>query len=171
MNMLQDPSMEEIVNNFCEESSDIFNELEEILEEYEESSDASRLEIFGQTIDRVMGAAKSIEASYMGSFCELGKTISYKASQSNDAQLLNIVVAILFDNLEILKKINNKIKKEKTEELTSLNLEAFSKRLKWLADKFKDIERSSLKISEEEVSSAKVEDQKSLDDLLAELGL
>lgn len=171
MTLLEDPSMLEIVENFCEESKGIFTELENILEEYEDEQGPEKLERFGQTIDRVMGAAKSIDAAKMGSFCELGKTISYKASQSDDEQLLNIVVAILFDNLEILKKMNNKILKDKTENLENLNLDAFGTRLKWLADKFKDIERSSVKIDDNIESMGVAEDQKSIDDLLAELGL
>lgn len=171
MTTLEDPNMNEIIKDFCEESQNIFDELEEILEDYEEQPSPSILETFGQTIDRVMGAAKSIEATYMGSFCELGKTISYKASQSKDNDLLNIAVSILFDNVEILKEVNKKILVDKTEKVETFNLEAFGTRLKWLADKFKDIERSSIEVNNAGKILGKAEDQKSIDDLLAELGL
>lgn len=171
MTLLEDPSMKEIVNDFCEESKGIFSELEDLLEEYEDEPSPDKLEKFGQTIDRVMGAAKSIEANIMGSFCELGKTISYKASQSNDDKLINIVIAILFDNIEILKKVNLKILNDQTENLDSLNLEAFGTRLKWLADKFKDIDRASVEVKDAGDVIGVAEDQKSIDDLLAELGL
>lgn len=165
MSMLSDPDMKEVVEDFCKESDEIFSGLEELLESYEESPNPDTLEEFGQRIDRVMGAAKSLEANRIGGFCELGKTISYKASQASDQNLLDIVVSILFDTLEILNKVNGKIKKDQNEDVENLNLDAFGTRLHWIADKFKDIQRSSVKIDEVEG------DQKSIDDLLAELGL
>ena len=93
--MLQDPEMAEIVDDFCKESEKIYEQLEEMLEDYEETKDPKKLEEFGQVIDRIMGAAKSVDAVQTGVYCELGKTISYKASQSMDKALLDIVVAFL----------------------------------------------------------------------------
>ena len=57
------------------------------------------MEQFGQIVDRVMGAAKSINAQEIGAFCELCKVIAYKASQTKDDRLLEVVVSILFDAL------------------------------------------------------------------------
>jgi chemotaxis protein histidine kinase CheA len=166
--MLQDPDMAEVVDEFCQESEVILDNLEEMLEDYEDNPAPAKLEEFGQTIDRIMGAAKSLEATQMGTYCELGKTISYKASQSMDQKLLDIVVAVLFDTVEICKKMNQQILKEKTENIAGFNLEAFGTRLKWLADKFKDIQRSSVAIGVEE---NQLDGQKSIDDLLSDLGL
>ena len=92
MSMLTDPDMKEVVDEFCEESDKIFLELESFLEDYEDEPSGDILEKYGQTIDRVMGAAKSLEANMIGTYCELGKTISYKASQSDDQKLLDIVL-------------------------------------------------------------------------------
>ena len=165
MSMLQDPDMKEMVQDFCKESKDIFNGLENLLEDYEETPNPEILEEFGQRIDRVMGAAKSLEANRMGAFCELGKTISYKASQATDQKLLDIVVSILFDTIDILKKVNSKVNDDQVEDVENLNLDAFGTRLHWIADKFKDIQRASVDIG------ASLKDQKSIDDLLSELGL
>lgn len=165
MSMLQEPDMQDMVQDFCKESKDIFNGLENLLEDYEETPAPEILEEFGQRIDRVMGAAKSLEANTMGAFCELGKTISYKASQANDQKLLDIVVSILFDTIDILQKVNSKIKVDQIEDVENLNLDAFGTRLHWIADKFKDIQRSSVDIG------GSPQDQKSIDDLLSELGL
>lgn len=167
MSMLSDPEMEEIVIGFTEEADALYDQLMEILESYEDDPSQKKLEEFGQVIDRVMGAAKSIEAHRTGNFCELGKTISYKASQSMDQELLNIVVAVLFDTVEILQKMNMKIIKEKTEELNDVNLDRFSTRLRWLSEKFQNIERASVAF-ETDTGGA---DQKSIDELLASLGL
>ncbi len=168
MSMLQDPDMAEIVEDFCKESESIYENLEEMLDEYEESRDSKKLEEFGQVIDRVMGAAKSVDAEQTGMYCELGKTISYKASQSMDKALLEIVVAVLWDTVEILQIMNKSILTLKEEKVSGINLEAFGSRLRWLADKFKDIQRSSVAINTE---GNNLGDQKSIDDLLADLGL
>lgn len=167
MSMLTDPDMAEVVEGFIQESDEIYNEVEEILEDYEDEPSSDKLEKFGQTIDRVMGAAKSLGAHKTGLYCELGKTISYKASQSTDQQLLDIVVAILFDTVEILKSMNKNIFIEKIEKVDGVNVDAFATRLHWLADKFKDIKRSSVAVDD----GAGAADQKSIDELLKDLGL
>lgn len=169
MSMLTDPDMADVVLDFVNESDEIYNEIEEILESYEDEPANEKLEKFGQTIDRVMGAAKSMDAHQTGLYCELGKTISYKASQVEDKQLLDIVVAVLFDTVDILKSMNKNILIEKVEKVDGVNLEAFASRLSWLADKFKDITRSSVSIDKEEAGSDM--NQKSIDDLLKDLGL
>jgi chemotaxis protein histidine kinase CheA len=166
--MLLDPDMAEVVDEFCTESEGIYTELEEILDSYEDDPDSKKLENFGQIIDRIMGAAKSIDAHQTGLYCELGKSISYKASQSMDTNLLEIVMAVLFDTVEILQVMNKSVRENKEEIVTGINLEAFGSRLRWLADKFKDIERSSVAI---EVETVQLTDQKSIDELLAGLGL
>ena len=169
MNLLDDPSMKEIVDDFCKESFELFTELEECLEKLEdEPTLTEELEKFGQIIDRIMGAAKSVGADDVATFCELGKTIGYKSSQIKDNALLEVVVAILFDAVEILKKMITKIQTKENHGLKTINTDAFGTRLRWLADKFKNIERSSVAYEEEE---AQVLDQTSIDDLMSSLGL
>ena len=59
--MLKDPDMDEIVIEFCDEADDLCEQLEEILDQYEEdNSNRSLLEKYGQVVDRIMGTAKSI---------------------------------------------------------------------------------------------------------------
>ena len=65
-------------------------------------------------------------------------------------------------------KMNKNIIIEKEEKVDGVNLEAFASRLSWLADKFKDITRSSVAIDSETTPDM---DQKSIDDLLKDLGL
>ena len=168
MNMLQDSEMVEVIDDFIAESSTIYDELDDILDDYEDEPSAAKLEHFGQVIDRVMGAAKSVDANLTGTYCDLGKTISYKASQSMDQNLLDITLAVLFDTVEILKKMMDSIKKSRIEEVSDFNLEAFGSRLHWLAEKFKNIQRSSVAIAVEDETQ---NDQKSIDELLADLGL
>jgi len=162
---LQDPMMKEIIDDFCDESQELFDQLEECLEVLEEdSTQVQQLEKFGQIIDRVMGAAKSIGAEQTALFCEMGKIIGYKSSQIEDPPLIEIVVAILFDSVELLRKMVNSLKENKKEDLQSINTKAFATRLQWLADKFKSIKRSSIAIGDNE-------QEKSIDSYIKELGL
>lgn len=167
---LKNSEMQEIIDGFCQESLDLFDELEEILEVLEDNpSNRSHLEKFGQIIDRVMGAAKSIQADEIATFCELGKVIGYKSSQTSEIALLEVVVAVLFDSLELLRKMVEGLQKNGNAILKDLNTKAFVTRLHWLSDKFKDIERASCSVESKKMPEQL--DQKGIDDLIASLGL
>jgi chemotaxis protein histidine kinase CheA len=165
MDIINDPSMKEIVNEFCSESNDLLNQMEKLLNDFEENLElTAKLETFGQIIDRMMGAAKSLSLSTIATLCELGKTIGYKASQIKDKNLLNVVCGILFDNVEILKKMIHGIYTQDKDIMKNINLETFVGRLRWLSDKFKNIQRSSVAIDKSSM------DQQSIDALLKNLG-
>lgn len=165
MSILNDPSMKEIVIDFCNEAEELFNELQislEILEDIPENT--KELEKFGQVIDRIMGAAKSIGLAEIATFCELGKIIGYKSSQIKDVPLIEVVVAILFDSLDLLRKMIASLRLGNDSNMKHLNTKAFVTRLNWLSAKFKDIERASVAID-------KNLDQNSIDELMKNLGL
>jgi len=165
MNNLLDPSMKEIVLDFCDEAESLFDQLETILSTLEEDpSNSSGLENFGQVIDRIMGAAKSIGATEIAMFCELGKVIGYKSSQVKDVPLVEVVVAVLFDSIDMLRKMIKSLRDGNDKSMNKLNTKAFATRLHWLSDKFKDIERASVSIDQNL-------NQNSIDDLMKSLGL
>lgn len=168
MNLIDDPSMKEIIIDFCNESDELINELESILESVEnEPENYKELEKFGQIVDRIMGAAKSIGASDVASLSELGKTIGYKASQVNDIPLIEIVVAVLFDSLDLMKEKLSDMRDGKKND-SKLNTKTFVTRLNWLSEKFKNIDRSSCAITDDDEEQLS---QTSIDDLLKILGL
>ncbi len=170
MSLIDDPSMKEIVIDFCNESAILFDQLEATLEELEtDLLNTIQLEMFGQIIDRIMGAAKSIGATEIANFCELGKLIGYKSSQTKDEALLNIVVAVLFDTVDILRKMIEALRTGNSAVLKTLSTDAFSSRLRWLSDKFKHIDRASCAIGKADEKSRM--NQGSIDDLLESLGL
>ena len=167
MSMLNDPSMKEIILDFCAEAEALFDQLEQSLEQTEEDpSNTKELEKFGQIIDRIMGAAKSIGATEIATFCELGKVIGYKSSQIKDIPLIEVVVAILFDSLHMLRKMILALKEGNDRSMANLNTKAFGTRLNWLSAKFKDIDRASCAIEPKGALS-----QNSIDDLMQSLGL
>lgn len=167
MSMLNDPSMKEIILDFCAEAEGLFDQLERSLEATEENpANTKELEKFGQIIDRIMGAAKSIGATEIATFCELGKVIGYKSSQIKDIPLIEVVVAILFDSLHMLRKMITALKEGNDRSMEKLNTKAFGTRLNWLSAKFKDIDRASCAIE----TNGKLS-QNSIDDLMQSLGL
>lgn len=145
---LNDPSMREIINGFCEESQALLNELQNILEKLEADCLQSELfEKYGQIIDRIMGAADSLGLSSIGSIAKMGKLIGYKAGQTKEVALRELAISILFDaNDTLLKMIDNLNRGLSPTE--SISLTTLSERLKWLADKFKDIKRASVGFEE-----------------------
>ena len=167
MSMLNDPSMKEIIIDFCDEAEALFDQLEQSLELLEEdSSNTKELEKFGQVIDRIMGAAKSIGAAEIATFCELGKIIGYKSSQIKDVPLIEVVVAVLFDAVHLLRKMIASLKEGNDSPIGSINTKAFGTRLSWLSAKFKDIDRASCSID-----ATNNLPQTSIDDLMQSLGL
>lgn len=145
MSMLHDPNMQEIIDEFIKEAGSVFDELQVILDKLEENPmQQDQLEKFGQVIDRVMGAAKTIGINEIAALCEMGKIIGYKSSQTNDSELLTIVVATMADMMEMLQSMLKDVKDRKEKIGGDINLSAFSNRLKWLAEKFKNIERASV---------------------------
>ncbi|MBC7538347.1 MAG: hypothetical protein H7281_05975, partial [Bacteriovorax sp.] len=159
--------MKEIIDDFCEEANSLFNLLENSLNILEENPSITKeLEKFGQIIDRIMGAAKSIGAKEIATFCELGKIIGYKSSQIKDIPLIEVVVAILFDSVDLLRKMTEALQAGSDISMQKLNTKAFVTRLNWLSEKFKDIERSSCAIAGDKNGS-----QNSMEELMKSLGL
>lgn len=132
----------EILNGFLEETRTLLNQLIEISDQFEETNNPALLENFGQIIDRIMGTAYTLELQEIGRFCELGKKISYKASQATDKKLIELAGPILADAAEILQgMIEGLVKKERHP--GKATLEAFGTRLRWFLEKFQDIERAT----------------------------
>lgn len=149
--LLKDPDMAEAVTEFLDESRGLIEECEEILDEFEDSEDPKQFELYGQKIDRIMGAAKSLGAEKTGAISEFGKSIGYKASQVDDNDLHQIVLAFLQDSNEVMTSLLDQIDKTKEE---AINLDRFFKRLEWLKDKFSHIERASVSAEDSSVMSA-----------------
>ncbi len=162
---------DDVLQEFLNESVELLDKLEVTLEDVEDNHDLSKLEHFGQMIDRIMGAAKSVSEEEVGALCELGKVIGYKASQSQDKRLFDVVLAVLFDTIDILRLLFEKIEKGEDRNLKDINTEAFLSRMKWLSEKFKDIERSSISIDgKQDYSETEKSTQNEIDSLLDSLG-
>lgn len=143
-----DPAMQEIIQAFCDESEALIAEMHQFLEELEEDpANSPLLEKYGQIVDRIMGAADSIGLTSIGSIAKMGKIIGYKASQTDEIALRELTTSILFDANEALTKMIKNLR-QKNNPTEGLSITALSERLKWLADKFKNIKRASVGFEE-----------------------
>lgn len=167
-----DNDLAEILDDFIEETTSLCEQMEHHLEKAEDDpGEASRnLEQFGLLIDRVMGTAKSLGLSRLGSFCELGKTIGYKSSQIQDKETQEITVGVLFDGLDVLKESLQSLKNSPDGDLFETpQAKALLSRLKWLSEKFSHIERGSVAYDEDKESSEK-SSKEEIDALLKDFG-
>jgi hypothetical protein len=140
----------ELVKIFKDESDVLLQELQGILEKLEEDTQleavSKNLELYGQAIDRMMGAAKSLSFNRIGKLCELGKMVGYKSSQAKDENLNQIVIAFLFDATEHLKEMIINLPSSESQDAKMAMSATLMSRLKWLVEKFKHIERGSVAI-------------------------
>ena len=167
--------MEEILEGFQSESRELISQLLGVLEDIEgKSAQFQRLEEFGQVVDRIMGAAKTLaeldvctkEMEKIGAFSELCKVISYKCSQvGNNESLFNIVVAFLMDASDTLLEIIDSLStKAKNIDMNSFISDTFLDRLKWLSTQFDANLRAT-------VGTTKTVAQSQIDDILKQMGV
>lgn len=143
---------EEIVREFCLETKTLLIELEPLLEDLElNPANFKALENFGQKVDRIMGAAKSLEFHQMGTISEYCKTISYKSAQSKNTELVIIVVAFLFEAVEIINQMIENLEHNKSAELDPLTINPILSRLTFISGRLAHIQRSSVAINDKDL--------------------
>jgi chemotaxis protein histidine kinase CheA len=173
--------MDEILEEFTRESKDLIEQMTGILESVEEDPKRfQKLEDFGQTVDRIMGGAKSIAMGYppehathvIANYCELCKLVSYKASQIPDnPDLTNIVTALLLDATETLEQLTSQLENHGDSQIKNVMTTTFLDRLKWVATKFDENLRASVAITTNGSPATKSSTQQDIDQILKQLGL
>jgi chemotaxis protein histidine kinase CheA len=144
--------MDDLLQEFYLDTSSILKDLELILENLEKNpSDYHLLEKFGQQIDRIMGASKSLGYVSIGEITESCKTISYKSSQAKNVELVTIVVAILFDALEAISELCESLFTKGNEELNPSTKKMIYSRLNFINNKLSHIQRSSVAINDKDL--------------------
>lgn len=165
---------EEILGFFKEESLELVERMTEILEEVEENLEENqKLEEYGQLVDRIMGAAKSLgiqegdeDFKHISSYSELCKLIGYKAAQlKENSEFCNIVVAFLLDATDMLEKYISSVGEKK--DMNELHSSVFLERLRFIADKFDKNLHGSVAIDKKTTGST----QEQIDELLKKMGV
>jgi hypothetical protein len=162
--------MDEILDEFRNESKQLLAQMSDALEIVEEDSGRTdQLESFGQIVDRMMGGAKSIAMGYppehnihlISKFCELCKAIGYKSSQvKNNSNLTQISAALLLDATETLEDLVNNLAGEQVA-VKDVVTKTFLDRLNWVLKHFDPNLRGSVAINS----------QADIDKMLKNLGL
>ncbi len=143
---------EEILQEFCLETKVLLSELDALLEDLELNPEKFKLlEIFGQKVDRIMGAAKSLELTQMGLISEYCKTLSYKSAQSKNRELVIIVIAFLFEAVEKLKEMISALSTNKSAELNPSTIKTILGRLEFIGGRLSHIQRSSVAINDKDL--------------------
>ena len=155
----------DILNDFYQESNIIINESIELLEEMEgDFSQKQNLKVFGNKIDRIMGASASIAMmaepdhglNLVTDYTSLCKMVAYKAAEiDTNAKLYDVTVALLLDAVEALNILIKKIELPMAE-LKQVISPNFIERLRWISEQFS--KQSSIKAQSE------------IDDLMKKLG-
>ena len=172
--------MDQLIDDFKEETNNLVTEMMEILEKLEDSfEDHKDLSNFGQLVDRIMGGAKSLElmdSPYspqlkdIGNYAEICKIVAYRGSQiESNASFFNIVVALLMDATEMLADLIFNLKTESQKEVKEVLTNTFLERLKLINQQFDQSLRGSLDISKDQ--GPKGATQNEIDELMKSLGV
>jgi hypothetical protein len=170
----------EILSEFQLESKILITQMQEILGNCEDDfSQVKRLEEFGQTVDRIMGGAKSLAVTSgeqngplhkLGDYAAVCKAVGYKASQITDNDpFYNICVGLLIDAVDILEKMMDNLSNDTPAEPSMMLSQTFLDRLKWVGEKFGVEYRASVDVSKG--NKTKKMSQTEIDMLLKKLGV
>jgi len=165
----------DIVKDFVGESMVLIQDLTELLDSIEgDFSQVTKLEEYGQKVDRVMGGAKSLALLVppdhalhtVADYAALCKAVGYKASQiKGNAQFYDICVALLLDATETLGKWISNLGEDTAEDLKNSFSKTFLERLRWVSNQFSADVRASVDAKNKKM------DQNEIDDLLKKLGV
>lgn len=168
----------EILKEFQIESKNLIDQMLRILENCEgDVSQVQSLEDYGQTVDRIMGGAKSLAMIMpdqqhiihkVGDYAAICKAVGYKASQIKDnKQFYDVSVAFLLDATEMLQEMLEKHFDSNTN-FKELFSKTFLDRLKWLSSQFGEEFKATVDIYKEKPGKMS---QEEIDQLLKKLGL
>lgn len=166
----------DILKDFVVESKEIVESLLEMLEGIEgDFSQVRELEKYGQTVDRIMGGAKSLALMVpenhplhaISDYAALCKAVGYKASQiKNNEQFYDICVALLLDATETLDEWIEHLESGDETDLRNSFSVTFLERLRWVSNQFGADVRASVG-----ADGNKKMAQDEIDDLLRKLGV
>ena len=166
-----------IYKDFQNESESLLKSMNEILENCESDfSQVKRLEEYGQSVDRIMGAAKSLAMAdgskvlgQVGDYAAFCKAVGYKASQIKDnEQFYGICVAFLMDATEVLENLIGNLETQKTKDMKEIFSKTFIDRLRWISSQFGDEYRATVDVHGGKQTKM---NQNEIDELLKKLGL
>lgn len=168
----------DILADFQAEAKGLLTELNEVVESLEEESEefpTALLEQFAQRIDRIMGAAQTLNQLdpnhqgllRIGAIAQLCKRLGYKAAEYKTKPLIPLFAAFWADTLEVVEELIDAVEDEAKSKAVS---QAFSSvvqnRLTWLSEKVQQHAPQAATAA----GGGKLADQMEIDKLLASMG-
>ena len=141
----------DIIVDFQTEAKGLLKELTEVVEKLEEPGNAfpaQELEQFAQRIDRIMGAAQTLNQldpqneglKRIGSIAQICKQLGYKAAEYKTAALIPLFAAFWADVLEVMEELIDSLEDDKgSRELAESFSSVLQKRLAWLGQKIQQM--------------------------------
>jgi hypothetical protein len=170
----------QILKDFQAESKTLIEKMTEVLDRCEgDIQQVQGLEEYGQTVDRIIGGAKSLAmgppyplpmVNQIGDYAAICKAVGYKASQIRDNEAFyNICVALLQDATEVLADLVDHVFDREQKGMKTFINQAFIDRLKWVSEKFGSEYRATL--DSRKTAQAQKMNQGEIDELMKKLGL
>jgi chemotaxis protein histidine kinase CheA len=139
---------EEILGYFMEETAQLLSELEATVESIEDAGEdrfpEAELRDFAQKIDRVMGAAKTLDTgssgnvgvAFLGKVSEACKGMGYQAIALKRAPLIPVFAAFWAETIEVLSEVVSGLKDpDATRQAVEKHGARLQSRLNWLAER------------------------------------
>ena len=102
---------DDFLKSFIDESSEVLKEMSHSLSKFESAEDHHVFEVYGQQIDRIMGAAYTLSLHSIGDLTRAGKELAYKGSQVTDISRLLVIQSLLSQLHRALEEIVKMLKK------------------------------------------------------------
>lgn len=100
---------EEFLDAFLEESFEIITHLKNELSNF--SGNKVTFEVYGQQVDRLMGAAYTLSLISLGDLARAGKELGYKGSQIDDISKLITIQSLLGQLTRALENVLKSLRK------------------------------------------------------------
>ncbi len=133
-----------ILKDFADESKQLLKELETVVERLEVATGTFPEELlteFAQKIDRIMGAAKTLQLmdpshlglASIGKLAELCKSIGYKAAEKKNLSLMPFFAAFWAETIETIDELLDQLQNlARTREIAESFPKVLQNRLAWL---------------------------------------
>ncbi|MFN7727789.1 MAG: hypothetical protein ACK5P7_01395 [Bdellovibrio sp.] len=168
-----------ILRDFQAESKTLVKKMAEILDQCEGNfSQVQSLADFGQTVDRMMGAAQTLAAepavpnvrlSRVADCAAICKSVGYKASKIKDNETFyDICVALLQDATEVIEQLVEHLFDKDDIDMKTLFSQTLIDRLKWVSDQFGAEYSGTVDVHQGQETKM---NQADIDELLKKLGL
>ncbi len=105
----------DILEGFVSESFELIDKCSLCIQEFKLSKELKKFEVIGLLIDRMMGAAATLEFEGLAELLKLGKMICYKVAQESLIDKSDEDISVIIELLQYIKDFLNLIIEDKVD--------------------------------------------------------